>query len=153
MVTVACTRRCGLPVTPVSGAFSTASGDTVQLLGTTTMTLQVHDHLQLVLEGVRVHQPQQEDAYLFLLGNDVLGGVDGMLGAAVIQSGACVQWWDPRRSMGLVSKVTNPRPVQGGHQLVMTAAVMPDSYLPGPPAGGAPKKLRWVDEMDNWAPE
>jgi len=45
MVTVGFTHHFGLQVTPVSGAFSVASGDTVQLLGTTTMTLQVHDHL------------------------------------------------------------------------------------------------------------
>src|SRR5512138_596618 len=87
MITLEGTRTFGLKVTPVTAAFSVASGDTVTLLGTTNLTLQVHDQLQLVLSGVRVHQPWHESSYLFLLGTDVLGGVEGMLGVPNVQTG------------------------------------------------------------------
>ena len=47
-----------------------ANGATARLAGVTNMVLQVHDMLELTLEGVRVQM--DNGAYQFLLGSDVL---------------------------------------------------------------------------------
>ena len=58
MVSVEFVRRFGLQVGQEEASFQVASGDSAQLVGITSFTLQVADELEMELEGVRVIRPK-----------------------------------------------------------------------------------------------
>ncbi len=80
----------GLKVSPTSGvAIKGAAGHAVEVVGTTSFTVQLAPTLEVDVAGVTV---SAGDFYQALLGCDLLNGKRGILGSATVVMGDCVQW-------------------------------------------------------------